>query len=71
MVQAGINLAYQMAEQAYIKDGINRVVLATDGDFNVGTVNFEALIDMVEGTPQARHIAHHAGFRLAVTTTIN
>jgi Ca-activated chloride channel family protein len=45
---AGINLAYQMAEQAYIKDGINRVVLATDGDFNVGTVNFEALIDMVE-----------------------
>jgi Ca-activated chloride channel family protein len=45
---AGINLAYLMAEQAYIKDGINRVVLATDGDFNVGTVNFAALIDMVE-----------------------
>ncbi len=45
---AGINLAYQMAEQAFIKDGINRIILATDGDFNVGTVNFEALIDMVE-----------------------
>ena len=45
---AGINLAYQMAEQAFIKDGINRVILATDGDFNVGTVNFEALIDIVE-----------------------
>jgi Ca-activated chloride channel family protein len=45
---AGINLAYQMADQAYIKDGINRVILATDGDFNVGTVNFEALVDMVE-----------------------
>ncbi len=45
---AGIKLAYQMAEQAFVKDGINRVILATDGDFNVGTVNFEALIDMVE-----------------------
>jgi len=45
---AGIRLAYQMAEQAYIADGINRVVLATDGDFNVGTVNFESLIDLVE-----------------------
>jgi Ca-activated chloride channel family protein len=45
---AGINLAYQMAEQGFIEEGINRVILATDGDFNVGTVNFEALIDMVE-----------------------
>jgi Ca-activated chloride channel family protein len=45
---AGIRLAYQMAEQGFIEDGINRVILATDGDFNVGTVNFEALIDMVE-----------------------
>ena len=45
---AGIKLAYQMAEQGFIKDGINRVILATDGDFNVGTVNFESLIDLVE-----------------------
>jgi Ca-activated chloride channel family protein len=45
---AGIKLAYQMAEQAFVKGGINRVILATDGDFNVGTVSFEALIDMVE-----------------------
>jgi Ca-activated chloride channel family protein len=45
---AGIRLAYQMAEQAFIADGINRVILATDGDFNVGTVNFESLIDLVE-----------------------
>ncbi len=45
---AGINLAYQMAEQGFKADGINRVILATDGDFNVGTVNFEALVDMVE-----------------------
>ncbi|MFV1998334.1 MAG: von Willebrand factor type A domain-containing protein [Acidiferrobacterales bacterium] len=45
---AGIRLAYAMARQAYIKGGINRVILATDGDFNVGTVNFEALKNLVE-----------------------
>lgn len=45
---AGIELAYKMAEKGYIKDGINRVILATDGDFNVGTVNREQLIDMIE-----------------------
>jgi len=45
---AGIRLAYSLARQAFIKGGINRVILATDGDFNVGTVNFEALTDLVE-----------------------
>lgn len=45
---AGIRLAYAMAEQAHTPGGINRVILATDGDFNVGTVNFEALKDLIE-----------------------
>ncbi len=45
---AGIRLAYQLAEQAFIPEGINRIILASDGDFNVGTVSFEALIDLVE-----------------------
>ncbi len=45
---AGIRLAYAMAEQAFIKDGINRVLLATDGDFNVGTVNTEQLKNLIE-----------------------
>ncbi len=45
---AGIRLAYQMAEQSFIKGGINRILLATDGDFNVGTTNFDALIDLIE-----------------------
>ncbi|MFV1983359.1 MAG: von Willebrand factor type A domain-containing protein [Thiohalomonadales bacterium] len=45
---AGIKLAYSVAEQAFIKGGINRIILATDGDFNVGTVNFEALTELVE-----------------------
>ena len=45
---AGIRLAYALAQQAFIKDGINRVILATDGDFNVGTVDFEMLKQLVE-----------------------
>ena len=44
----GIRLAYHLAEEAFIKNGINRVLLATDGDFNVGTVSFEALQDLIE-----------------------
>jgi len=45
---SGIRLAYQVAQQAYIKGGINRILLTTDGDFNVGTVNFEQLKNLVE-----------------------
>ncbi len=45
---SGIRLAYNMAEQAFIENGINRVILATDGDFNVGTVNIEALKNLIE-----------------------
>jgi len=45
---AGIQLAYEMAQQGFIEGGINRIILATDGDFNVGTVDFQALLDLVE-----------------------
>jgi len=44
---AGIRLAYAMAQQAYKPNGINRVILATDGDFNVGTISFEALKNLI------------------------
>ncbi|MBB6094804.1 Ca-activated chloride channel family protein [Povalibacter uvarum] len=44
----GIERAYQLAKSAHVAKGINRVVLATDGDFNVGVVDFEALVDMAE-----------------------
>ncbi len=43
----GIRLAYEMAKQAFIKGGVNRVILATDGDFNVGTVDQNALETLV------------------------
>ncbi|HEX9931682.1 MAG TPA: von Willebrand factor type A domain-containing protein [Allosphingosinicella sp.] len=45
---AGIQLAYATARQNLIENGINRVILATDGDFNVGVTSNETLIDMVE-----------------------
>ncbi|MFT5674970.1 MAG: Ca-activated chloride channel family protein [Paraglaciecola sp.] len=45
---AGIELAYQLAQQEFIQGGVNRVILATDGDFNVGTVNHQQLIDLIK-----------------------
>ncbi|HZY32489.1 MAG TPA: VWA domain-containing protein [Rhodanobacter sp.] len=45
---AGIELAYAQAGQGFIKGGVNRVILATDGDFNVGTVSEEALKTTIE-----------------------
>lgn len=43
---SGIELAYQMAQQAFIPHGINRILLATDGDFNVGVSDFDSLKQM-------------------------
>lgn len=40
---AGIRQAYALAEQAFDKNGVNRVILATDGDFNVGMTDNEQL----------------------------
>ena len=45
---AGIELAYAQATQGFIQGGVNRVILATDGDFNVGTVDQAALKSIVE-----------------------
>jgi len=39
----GIELAYQIAEKNFKKGGVNRVILATDGDFNVGTQSIDKL----------------------------
>ena len=46
---AGIELAYQLARQAYIDGGINRVILATDGDFNVGLADVDKLKALIAG----------------------
>jgi Ca-activated chloride channel family protein len=44
----GIALAYAMARKAHIEGGINRIILATDGDFNVGITDLDQLKGMVE-----------------------
>lgn len=43
---SGIELAYQMARESFIDKGINRILLATDGDFNVGISDFDSLKQM-------------------------
>jgi Ca-activated chloride channel family protein len=44
----GIDLAYKVAAGNFMRGGVNRVILATDGDFNVGTTSQDALVDMVQ-----------------------
>jgi Ca-activated chloride channel family protein len=44
---AGIELAYRLAEKGFVQGGINRVILATDGDFNVGTTSQGALEELI------------------------
>jgi Ca-activated chloride channel family protein len=45
---SGIELAYSLAEKNFILGGNNRVILATDGDFNVGPSSMEELEDIIE-----------------------
>ncbi|HBH07671.1 MAG TPA: hypothetical protein DDX92_13830 [Flavobacteriales bacterium] len=45
---AGIKLAYKVAAQNLIEDGNNRVILATDGDFNVGESSTAAMVELIE-----------------------
>ena len=45
---AGINLAYEQAAERFIPGGANRVILATDGDLNVGVTSDEALVDLIK-----------------------
>ena len=45
---AGIQDAYAVAEENFVKKGINRVILATDGDFNVGVTNLDGLGSLIE-----------------------
>ncbi len=44
---AGLKLAYEQAGRAFIKGGVNRILLCTDGDFNVGVSSQEEIVAMV------------------------
>ena len=45
---AGIKLAYELAQQNFIQGGVNRVMLATDGDLNVGVTSDDALVSLIK-----------------------
>ena len=49
----GIELAYKMATENFVPGGINRVILATDGDFNVGITNEGDLIRLIQRQSQS------------------
>jgi Ca-activated chloride channel family protein len=46
--ESALNAAYEYARANFIKQGINRIILATDGDFNVGQYTEKALMDLVD-----------------------
>ncbi len=58
----GIELAYRLAEQARIEGGINRVMLATDGDFNVGISSNEELKRFIEAKRESGTFLSVLGF---------
>ena len=51
--ESGIKVAYQVARNTFIKGGNNRVILATDGDFNVGETSEKALDDLISNQRQS------------------
>ncbi len=59
---AGIELAYQLADQNFEDDAVNRIVLLTDGDFNVGQSSNQQLLEMVERKRESGVLLSVLGF---------
>ncbi len=59
---AGIKLAYEIAMKQKIEGGVNRVILATDGDFNVGVTGQESLVELVKDRAKSGVFLTVAGF---------
>ncbi|MCA9190488.1 MAG: von Willebrand factor type A domain-containing protein [Planctomycetales bacterium] len=58
----GIQLAYDLAREHFIPNGINRVILCTDGDFNVGVTNTESLVRLVADQAKSKVFLTVLGF---------
>lgn len=58
----GIQLAYNVAQQNFIQGGNNRVILATDGDFNVGLTGDNELVNLIEQKRQSGVFLSVLGF---------
>jgi Ca-activated chloride channel homolog len=59
---AGIQLAYDIATKNFIKNGTNRVILATDGDFNVGVSDDDQLVKLISAKAQTGVFLSVLGF---------
>jgi Ca-activated chloride channel family protein len=53
--EGGIRLAYEVARRSYIEGGANRVIICTDGDFNVGQTSESELVQLIE-RERASHV---------------
>jgi len=60
--ESGISLAYNLASANFRNGGINRVILATDGDFNVGQTNPEALVELIRSKAEGGIFLTTLGF---------
>jgi Ca-activated chloride channel family protein len=58
----GIQLAYKIAQDNFVRGGVNRVILATDGDFNVGTTSEGDLVRLIEEKRQSGVFLSVLGF---------
>lgn len=58
----GIQLAYSIARENFIPGGINRVILCTDGDFNVGVTGDDALVEMMQANAKSNIFLTCLGF---------
>ena len=58
----GIKLAYQIARQNFMTEGNNRVILATDGDFNVGITSEDELVALIEKERESNVFLSVLGF---------
>ena len=59
---AGITTAYDLARKGFIEGGVNRVILATDGDFNVGVTNTDKLVELVKNQAEGNISLSVLGF---------
>ena len=60
----GIRQAYNVAQQHFIKGGTNRVILCSDGDFNVGTTSQDELVQLIEDKAKSGVFLTVLGFGL-------
>ncbi len=63
----GIQLAYDLARDHFIPGGINRVILCTDGDFNVGVTSTDALVNLVAKNAKSKIFLTVLGYGMGNT----